>query len=42
MLPGIILLMIASMVAYGFYLKFFYFSKPGPSQKPAASGSAPK
>jgi hypothetical protein len=38
MLSGIILLMIASMVAYAFYLKFFYFSKPGYSKKPTASG----
>lgn len=40
MLAGIILLMVASMVAYGFYLKYFYFSKPRPSQKPPVSGAA--
>jgi hypothetical protein len=39
MLTGIILLMIASMVVYGFYLKDFYFSKPAPSQKPSSAGS---
>jgi hypothetical protein len=42
MLAGIILLMIASMVAYGFYLKYFYFNRPRPPQKPAASGETPK
>jgi hypothetical protein len=42
MLAGIILLMIASMVLCGFYLKYFYFSKPRPPQKPAASGAAQK
>jgi hypothetical protein len=42
MLAGIILLMVASMVVYGFYLKYFYFNTPRPSQKPAASGEAPK
>lgn len=36
MLAGIILLMIVSMVVYGFYLKYFYFNKPGHRQKPAA------
>jgi flagellar basal body-associated protein FliL len=35
MLAGIILLMVASMVAYGFYLKYFYFGKPRPSHKPS-------
>jgi hypothetical protein len=41
MLAGVILLMIASMVVYGFYLKHFYFNKPAPSQKPP-SGSTSK
>ncbi len=40
MLAGIILLMIASMVVYGFYLKYFYFSKPGYRQKPASSSQS--
>ena len=42
MLAGIILLMTASMVAYGFYLKYFYFNKPRSPGKPGASGSAPQ
>jgi hypothetical protein len=42
MLAGIILLMLASMVLYGFYLTYFYFNKPRPPQKPAANGEAPK
>lgn len=42
MLAGIILLMIASMVVYGFYLKYFYFNKPAPSQKPPSGGSTSK
>src|SRR5215207_5543842 len=32
MLAGIVLLMIASMVAFGFYLKHFYFNTPRPPQ----------
>ena len=42
MLAGIILLMIASMVLYAFYLKYFYFDKPGYRKKPPTSGSTPK
>lgn len=39
MLVGIILLMVASMVAYGFYLKHFYFGQPRPSHKPSTPAS---
>jgi len=36
-----ILVMTASMVIYGFYLKHFYFKKPV-APKPATSHSAPQ
>ena len=39
LLVGVILLMVGSMVAYGFYLKYFYFGKPRPSHKPATPAS---
>ena len=42
MLIGISLLVVASMVVYGFYLKSFYFNTPRPPHKPAANGEAPK
>ena len=42
MLIGVILVMVASMVVYGFYLKHFYFNTPRLPQKPADNGEAPK
>ena len=42
MLAVVVLVMLASMIAYGFYLKYFYFNKPGSRKKPPASHAAPK